>query len=225
MNMKKKIISVITIGLVLFLVVKITTVSNAANNIITLGAIDIELKENGENNGELFKKLIPVGEKDFKIGKKYQENITVSNLALEAYVRVVINKNWYTSTGKIASDVSSKYIELEFNTNDWLLDENASNDERVVLYYHRFLNEGEETTSVIDSIKVNSNILNEVITKSNKDANGYETITTTYNYNDCQLGLEVVAEAIQEANIDSSVLTDMWGAELSINADGTLSFK
>ena len=98
--------------------------------------IAVQLNENGKAvSGEdaLLQDLLK-DEEALAIGKHYKEELTVTNTGTaDQFVRVTLYKYWTDDEGKRV-DLDTDYIGLVLGE-DWLVDESATTDERVVLYY------------------------------------------------------------------------------------------
>ena len=86
------------------------------------------------NEGTLLQNLL-INDEKFKVGKKYDEKISIKNTGnMSMYVRVTITKTWSNIEGN--KDTSKSPDLIKFDTNDeWIYDNNLSNSEKVVLYY------------------------------------------------------------------------------------------
>lgn len=122
-------------------------------------------------NGE---KMIP--------GKLYKERLGVTNSgSIDSYVRVILYKSWTDPKGNKDTSLSPKLIDLNLLTgNGWVADENASTDERTVLYYTGILPAGESTPDFADTLKIDNSVADRVTETVSQDADGNKTITTVY---------------------------------------------
>ena len=127
---------------------------------LSMQDIGVVLNENTipvENGGVLLKDLIK-DDKAFKVGKEYEEILTVTNDGtIDQYVRVTLYKYWQDAEGKRV-DLSPAYIKLALGTEKWIVDTAASTDERTVLYYTIPLKAEETTSSLLTAISVDSSI-------------------------------------------------------------------
>lgn len=147
--------------------------------------------------------LVPDGEK-FQIGKKYQEELTVSNDgAIDEFVRVTVYKYWVDAEGNPIkkTDLDPKLIELEFDTSKWTIDTEASTEERTVLYYQGTLVPGEESAPLTKSIKISPVTLGKVATGK-------------YSYEGVEFQLKAVVDAVQTHN-GNDAMTGAWGQTYS----------
>lgn len=147
--------------------------------------------------------LVPDGEK-FQIGKKYQEELTVSNDgAIDEFVRVTVYKYWVDAEGNPIkkTDLDPKLIELEFDTSKWTIDTEASTEERTVLYYQGTLAAGDETAPLTKSIKISPVTLGKVATGK-------------YSYEGVEFQLKAVVDAVQTHN-GNDAMVGAWGQTYS----------
>ena len=70
--------------------------------------------------------------------------------------------------------------------NGWVLDENASTEERTVLYYTGILKTGEVSPSFADTLSIDREVAKKVTTTETVNGN-YKTITMTYDYDGVEL--------------------------------------
>lgn len=174
-------------------------------------------------------KLVFLGDDDeFAIGRKYVEKLAVRNTRnsknnaggadgnaedqlIKEYVRVTVYKYWEkkNSKGTYVKDPSldSKYIKVEWNTNDsgWAIDDLSTTDERTILYYDsivKAVNESddpsEDTEPFTKSIRIDSTIL---------DADNLE------DYRDARFKIEAVVDAVQTHNGKDAMMS-AWGNNL-----------
>ena len=196
------------------------TYSQTYRTQINMHNIGLVLNENGEavaDGGELLSSIMEEG---LVIGKTYEEEITVGNVAeIDEYVRVIIYRYWLDGTGK-RIDLSPDYIELTIG-DGWVVDTAASTPERMVLYYTAPLASGEATPAAITAFKVSSDVM-KAVSQSSSTEDGLTTITNNYEYGEVQVGLEVEAHGVQTHNAQDAILS-AWGVNVSIGSDGTLS--
>ena len=178
---------------------------------MALTDIDIALVENGGiADGELLADLIDIDAGEtFQVGKRYDEALAVQNIGtIDEYVRVYVYKYWTDVDGK-AVDLDPDLIDLHLVTGSgWTIDTDASTAERTVLYYSTPLAAGEDGNGEIsapfaDSLAVSSWVLRAV--SELKDEAGY-----SYDYNDVQFHVKVVADGVQTHNADDARLS-AWG--------------
>lgn len=166
-------------------------------------------------NGE---KMIP--------GKLYKEQLGVTNSgSIDSYVRVILYKSWTDPKGNKDTSLSPKLIDLNLLTgNGWVADENASTDERTVLYYTGILPAGESTPDFADTLKIDNSVADRVTETVSQDADRNKTITTVYEYDGYRFNLEAEVDAVQTHNARDAIKS-AWGVEVNVADNGTLSLR
>ncbi len=200
------------------------TQSETYKSQMAMKEIGLQLNENdAPASGSLLGSLLGEGEK-LILGKEYDEKLSVTNTAdIDEYVRVSIYKYWQDEEGK-ATDLSPALIKLTLGTDNWIVDDSATTDERMVLYYTKPLaaateNSAAETTSyVLTGISISSDVGK--IVSQTPSADG-RTITTTYKYDGIEFGLKVEVDGIQTHNAEEAAMS-AWGRKITIESDGTL---
>ena len=162
-----------------------------------LSSINLAITENGTAvSGDA---LFSERQEDFKIGKKYPDEIAVANTgAINSYVRVTVTKYWTDSEGK-AVDLDPGLILLTFaEGSGWEIDENASTEERTVLYYSDVVPAGASTSSLIEAVAVSGKVQTAV------------SADKTYDYDGTVFHVDIVADGVQEHNAEEA-MTSAWG--------------
>lgn len=194
----------------------------AAN--IQLQEIGVTLVENGAPaEGELLKGLLAEGEQ-FKPGVSYKEQLNVYNSGvINEYVRVSIHKYWLDENGEKIRTLSPNLIKLNLVNlgSDWLLDSEASTEERTVLYYNKLLNSQNETPLFADRLTIDGSVADHV-SETKKTDGRYTTITTVYEYDGARFCIEARVDAVQEHNAKDAVWS-AWGRRVTIDENGVLS--
>lgn len=188
------------------------------------------IDESSSANARLFTDLVPAGQM-FQVGKKYPVSLAVENTgSITQYVRVSLVKYWEDKDGKKINTVSPDFIELGLNTSvnedgsAWLLDEEGSTDERVLLYYNRPLVAGQSSSDFCNSVLVDGQIANKVTQEEStttKDGVTTTTIKNVYDYNGLRFCVEAYVYAVQEHNVVEAIHS-AWGSNVSVS-NGTLS--
>ena len=163
----------------------------------------------------------------FKIGVTYPELITVQNSGdIDEYVRVIVRKYWCDNTdgGSKNNELDPKYIELVFNEEDWIKDENASTDEREVFYYKKILKPGTDTESaeisapLITDLKISTEV-KQIVDIQMVDGKPYGT----YAYDGKWFGMDVEVDAVQTHHAQDAIKS-AWGVDATVDeAAGTLT--
>ena len=194
----------------------------AAN--LQLQEIGVTLVENGAPaEGELLKGLLAEGEQ-FKPGVSYKEQLNVYNSGvINEYVRVSIHKYWLDENGEKIRTLSPDLIKLNLVNlgSDWLLDSEASTEERTVLYYNKLLNSQNETPLFADRLTIDGSVADHV-SETKKTDGRYTTITTVYEYDGARFCIEARVDAVQEHNAKDAVWS-AWGRRVTIDENGVLS--
>lgn len=208
---------------------------------IDISSIGVSLLENGdvvsyrnyvnnewqEGSGTLLTKMLEENEM-LTLGKAYPEELRVLNSgSIDSYVRVILYRNW-TKDGKNAdTELSPKLIDLNLSGGDWVEDESASTEERVVLYYTKILPSGQETPALCDVLRIDPSIGTKVseTRRPAKDEKGNvtgTTVTTTFAYDGYRFNLKAEVDAVQTHNA-ADAIKSAWGVDVSIEEDGTLA--
>ena len=194
----------------------------AAN--IQLHEIGVTLVENGAPvEGELLKGLLAEGGQ-IKPGASYKEQLNVYNSGvINEYVRVSIHKYWLDENGEKIRTLSPDLIKLNLVNlgSDWLLDSEASTEERTVLYYNKLLNSQNETPLFADRLTIDGSVADHV-SETKKTDGRYTTITTVYEYDGARFCIEARVDAVQEHNAKDAVWS-AWGRRVTIDENGVLS--
>ena len=212
---------------------------------VTVANIGVTLMENGKDisrrnylkddqwdevSGTLF---ADVKAEDFVLGQTYDEVLTVKNSgAIDAYVRVIITKSWQDPQGVKDTTLSPALIQLNLDTenNGWIVDESATTDERIVLYYTKVVPAGTEekpageTAAFTKSLWVNPDVASKVIEYVETEAvDGRELKTITYvpEYDGYTFCVEVEVDAVQKNNAQDAIKS-AWGVDVTVT-DGVLS--
>ncbi|HBA47395.1 MAG TPA: hypothetical protein DCZ91_06275 [Lachnospiraceae bacterium] len=178
-----------------------------------------------EAKGYLFSGMLQEGEK-FRMGQAYPERLTVKNSgSIEEYVRVFIYKYWLNGDGTKNQELTPDMIGLNLVNldSDWIIDEEASTEERTVMYYRHVLGVDEESAPFTDALTVDGVLTAKV--EQIEEINGkYKTIKTIYKYDGVQFAIEIEADAVQTHNPEDAIWS-AWGRRVNIAEDGTLSLK
>lgn len=170
-------------------------------------------------DGSLLQNMIPEGE-TLHVGQKYDEALAVANTgSINEYVRVSIVRYWLDSDGNKVRTLTPDLIDLNMPGNGWVIDPEASTDERCVLYYTSLVEAGGVTAPLSDTLKIDSAVVNKVT----QTESGRGTIVTTYDYDGVQFVIEANVDAVQEHNAEDAILS-AWGRSVTVSG-GTLSLN
>ncbi|MDD3401982.1 MAG: hypothetical protein PHQ72_01315 [Hespellia sp.] len=209
----------------------LTYYSDSYNAQMSLSSIGVTLLENGEavskqdykdngvvsvGKGALLTDLL--GEKENLIpGKKYNESLSVQNSGnIDTFVRVIVTKSWLNADGTTNQELSPSLIELQLTSGSgWQEDTTAATPERQVFYYQPLLAAGDKTPNIMDTIRIDNSIADEVnvIREGN-------TIKYEYKYDGCTFSLEAEVNAVQTHNAKDAIKS-AWGVDVNVNADET----
>ena len=191
------------------------TESDTHTTNLAMQNIGVELYENGKP-AETLLSGIPGSDKSLKIGKEYNETITVENTgSIDCYVRVILYKYWKDAEGK-ATDLDPSLIKLTLGSG-WKEDTSASTKERTVLYYTKPLAAGTPSDPAVTAISVSSDLAKLVTqeqTETKTDDGTTTTITNTYKYNGYSFGLKAEVDAVQTHNAEDAIKS-AWGKDMS----------
>ena len=178
------------------------TQSNDFNAQVQLSSVDTAVVENGSvvEGDALLKNLIGK-DPSFKIGKEYDEALAVQNVgSTDQYVRATVLRYW--TDGKKRVDLDPSLIKLHFvESGGWSIDQDASTDERTVLYYSSMLAAGGTSPVFVDKLSIDPKVL-----KSATESAG----DVEYDYEGLEFHVEVTADAVQTHNADAAK-TSAWG--------------
>ena len=175
-----------------------------------------------ETQGALLTDMLAESEGELELGRAYTEELSVLNSGnIDTYVRVRIRKSWLDADGDKVSTLSPDLIILNMTDNGWIVDEDASTEEQLVLYWPEILEAGETTAALSDTICIDSAIASNV-TETTSMVDGLTTITTVFNYDGVRFHIEAEADAIQTHNAQDAIRS-AWGVDVEIAEDGTLS--
>ena len=165
-----------------------------------------------EQNGKLLENLLKKDEK-FTPGKQYEEKLSVQNSgSIDSFVRVILKKSW-VKDGRPETTLSPDWIELKLADGGWVVDERATTDERMILYYPTALAPGETTPALSETIRINEKIAEKVTKKVEGN-----TIRYVYDYDGYTFTLDAEVNAVQTHNAQEAIKS-AWGVD--VTADET----
>lgn len=175
-----------------------------------------------ETQGVLLEDMLAETDGKLLLGKEYTEGLSVMNSGnIDEYVRVSIYKYWTDENGERVQDLAPALIDLNLTDSGWIVDENASTEERIVLYWPQILSVGETTATLSDTLRIDDSVASKVTTDT-KTENGMTTTTTTFNYDGAQFNLEAEVDAVQTHNA-AEAIKSAWGIDVNVGPDGSLS--
>lgn len=171
---------------------------------MTLTHLKTELLENeheADGDGKLLGGILTEENKSVRFGYAYKEEIKAKNNGdVDEYVRIKVRKFWTDDKGKRV-DLDPAMIKLGLGEG-WNLDESASTDEEIVLYYNEILKAGEETPACVKTLTINPDVMYKL--KSAQDAKD------DYLYQGVKFELEASVEAVQTHNGEDAMIS-AWG--------------
>lgn len=175
-----------------------------------------------QNQGALLTDMLDETDGKLVAGRNYKEALSVKNSGnIDEYVRVRIYKSWKNEDGSKETTLAPSLIELNLTQNGWIVDENASTEERTVLYWPSVLKVGESTPAFSDTLKIDNSIMSKV-TEHTTEENGLKTTTTTFNYNGVSFHVEAEVDAVQTHNAQDAIKS-AWGVDVSVDSNGNLT--
>ena len=180
------------------------------------------------DKGVLLKNMLAEGE-ELILGKDYQEELNVYNSgSIDSYVRVILTKKWIDAEENVDQTLDPALIELDLVTdNGWVVDEDASTPERVVLYYTDILPVDSYTPDFTSKLSINPILQTKVIETKETTVVGNKTYTTInfeYEYDGYTFNLEAEVDAVQTHNAVDAIKS-AWGIDVELAADGSISLQ
>ncbi|MCI8586798.1 MAG: hypothetical protein HFI92_13100 [Lachnospiraceae bacterium] len=180
------------------------------------GWVSGSVGEDGEPRGALLEGRFQ-GEEKLVPGKVYEEALSVQNSGeIDSYVRVILYRSWKDAAGNRDTELNPKLIDLVglgASGSGWVVDESASTEERVVLYYQQPLAKDAQTSPLCTGLRIDPEVLRKV-----DGENGQ----VKYVYNGYSFSLEAEVDAVQTHSAEDAIKS-AWGVDVSVGADGTLT--
>lgn len=175
-----------------------------------------------ESQGVLLEDMLDETDGRLVPGRNYTEELSVRNSGnIDEYVRVRIYRYWTDENGDRVQELAPDLIGLNLTGNGWILDENATTEERTVLYWPQILTVGETTAAFSDLLKIDSSIMSKVTTTTTVE-DGVNRTVTTFNYDGVKFNLEAEVDAVQTHNARDAIKS-AWGVDVNIGDGGSLS--
>lgn len=175
-----------------------------------------------ETQGVLLENMLDETDGKLRLGRNYKEELSVRNSGnIDEYVRVRIYRYWTKEDGVREQSLAPDLIDLNLTQNGWILDENASTEERTVLYWPSILPVGESTAALSDTLKIDSSVASKVTTETTVE-NGVTKTVTTFNYDGVKFNLEAEVDAVQTHNARDAIKS-AWGVDVNVGDDGAIS--
>lgn len=186
--------------------------------IVSYRNIDKDSNDWNTESGALLENMLE-GDELLCYGKPYTEELSVHNGGtIDEYVRVTVSKYWVDRDGNKTADINPGLIDLHFtNTDEWLIDEDASTPERTVLYYCKKLDSNADTSNFTDLLTI---YVDKKMLKTVTQTEGSK-IVTSYNYDGYRFVIDAEVDAVQDHNANEAAHSS-WGKHVNIS-DGYVS--
>ena len=196
-----------------------------------LDHLDVALVENGDDTiAQEGKALITPLANQFEPGRVYKEEIAAKNESdVPEYVRLSLRTYWasYDESGKLVKhpELDPSLIELTFdddayNNGAWQINDDETTAERRTFYYSKVLNGGKTTAPVVNKLRVNDKVIDDMTVTETKDPNNSNRIIYTYNYeyDGYYICIEADVQSLQVHNVNDAIKS-LWGVQ-NVSASG-----
>ena len=192
-------ILVVTAGTALAATLRPDIISEDYKAEFNLDHIDVALVENGKESKDIESKAL-LGELEGKVqpGRSYKEEIAAKNVSdTPEIVRMIITTYWHNTDDPEGDPDPTKdpgLIELtfnddEYNKNAWQINDDETTSQRRVFYLKEVLPGNTTSSPVVNKLRVNNKILEDV--EETTEQKGNQTIYTyTYAYDGYQICVE-----------------------------------
>ena len=194
--------------------------------------IGITLMENGKGRTTLLNDMLSQTGNKLVLNNEYDEKLSVGNSGtIDEYVRVTIRRYWLDKNNEKLTDLKPSLIHMSlgekdlddagFSANGWVKDDDASTEERIVLYYSSLVpKNGGESALFADTLRIDNSLATFV--KQTPSADG-KTFITEYKYDGVKFCLEVTADGVQDHNAvftnsdgdTDGAIKSAWGVDAS----------
>lgn len=169
-------------------------------NLISAGSLGVQLEMNVSDKLKDIEnfKAVPGSEYEYQLYAKNSGNY-------DSYIRIILTKYWQNSKGEKIYEADASKIELQMNDlENWIIDNSDINSEVVYCYYKKPLMSKEQTSNVVDAIKISS--------LNNTDQNLYAGLSAK---------IDVKVDAIQKVAVKDAVLAE-WGMNVELDEAGNI---
>lgn len=163
-------------------------------------------------------------------GRIYQEELAAKNINDEVgeYVRMYVRVYWLDKNGKKDASVDPSLIELTYNNKDyndsaWQINPDETTPECRVFYYSKILEGGETTEPVVNKLRLNGKVLDDMEV-SQKTIGNKTVYTYTYKYDGYSIAVEADCQSLQMHNVNDAIKS-VWGVNNVTVSGTTLSVK
>lgn len=176
------------------------------------------------SQGELLGDMLKESDEKLQLGRAYKEELSVKNTGtIDEYVRVRVYKNWTNQDGSKETSLSPDLILLHMTQNGWILDEDATTEERTVLYWPFVLKVGESTPAFSDTLTIDASLGTKVDIHT-ETVSGVKKTSTTYKYDGVKFNVQAEVDAVQTHNAKDAIKS-AWGVDVNVDKDGAISLK
>lgn len=212
-------ILVVTAGTALAATLRPDIISEDYKAEFDLDHIDVALVENGKESKDIESKAL-LSELEGKVqpGRSYKEEIAAKNVSdTPEIVRMIITTYWHNTDDPEGDPDPKKdpgLIELtfnddEYNKNAWQINDDETTSQRRVFYLKEVLPGNTTSSPVVNKLRVNNKILEDV--EETTEQKGNQTIYTyTYAYDGYQICVEADVQSVQTHNPQETI-ESTWG--------------
>lgn len=186
--------------------------------------LEVSLTENGSVVEGANALLTWIQDEKVIPGKKFDEVLAAKNTGeYDQYVRVIVKKYWTQDKdgdGVFEKDTTLNPALIQLTrTGDWIVDEENSTNEQVVLYSTTMLPVGESrdfiTNLRIDpAVVVDKDARELVETETVQDGTTTKTMTVSYTLDGYKFNIEAEVNAVQTHNAPQAIQS-VWGYDVS----------
>ncbi|MBQ6622303.1 MAG: hypothetical protein IJH75_05670 [Mogibacterium sp.] len=208
---------------------QLTIFSEDYNAQFELDHLAVALVENGDATiADPEKALILPLKQTFEPGRVYEEKIGAKNVTgINEYVRISLKTYWAEcdENGNIIRkrpDLDPSLIELyyqdgntrkAYNDGAWQINNGEATSERRTFYLNKVLKGGAESAPVVNKLRVNDRIIEDMeVIKGEKDAGGKTTYTYKYAYDGLWIVIEADVQSLQTHNVNDAIKS-LWGVQ------------
>ena len=193
-----------------------------------LDHLGIRLVENGvvSDDIESGKLINPLGGK-VDPGRVYKEELAAKNITdVDEYTRMFIRVYWLDKDGNKDSSMDPSLIELtyddqDYNSGAWQINPDETTTECRVFYYSKIHKAGETTEPVVNKLRLNGKVMDDVTVTSERKGN--KTIYTyVYKYDGYSIAIEADCQSLQIHNVNDAIKS-VWGVDNVTVSDEVLT--
>ena len=212
-------ILVVTAGTALAATLRPDIISEDYKAEFDLDHIDVALVENGKESKDIESKaLLSDLEGKVQPGRSYKEELAAKNVSdVPEIVRMIITVYWHNpddpagvpDTKKDPGLIELTYNDDEYNKNAWQINDDETTAQRRVFYLKEVLPRDTTSSPVVNKLRVNNKILEDMNESTEKKDN--QTIYTyTYDYDGYQICVEADVQSVQTHNPQETI-ESCWG--------------